>query len=651
MKTNHYLKLGIVVLAACLLGACIDDKYDLDNVDMTIGTSGDLVLPESSMGDILLSNLLDVTDDGIVQVVDGEYFLVETGSANVPDIKITPVKIAKPELSSLNAHISIDQVLPGSARRAIGAWNVTVDDIVANIPDATYTYSIQPEDKAYYELPGTATGMVPNEIVSLDEVTFVDDTRLDLNMKIVFGGITEFITRAHLDDITLRFPLGLHVKEAYFSHSTKKDNGSIVEETTPAINIDNENGTIKLTEKDANTMLGENYNICLSLVLDKAVTGKGGFTFANHTVSMKGQFGIDGTFRIETSEFDLSKLTQEQVDQVIATRSYEKILPTGLDVDGKASFSKDIQVASFSGKVITKVGDIAPISLNDLPDFLNDPEVTLDLENPVFYVKVSNPLPAELKTKLTLVSEYLDASANVRRESDEIVLPANTKCVVCIAEPEHIGALVVPEKYSGLDKVYAPVNDLAGLLSKLPEAISVDIDDITADITAMSVPVADEDKYVVTVDYMVYTPLELGEGTKLVYTGVEENLSKDLEDVNKLDTKAIEIEAVSESNFPMNLKLTVDPQDKNGKSLVDDIVTVDDIIVNAHKGTEALSYQDIRLTIKPTTGHTIRHLLEKLDKFEYRAEATGDGRLLDNAHLKLTKIKITLKGGVTYDAN
>ena len=78
---------------------------------------------------------------------------------------------------------------------------------------------------------------------------------------------------------------------------------------------------------------------------------------------------------------------------------------------------------------------------------------------------------------------------------------------------------------------------------------------------------------------------------------------------------------------------------------------MDDVMINAHKGPEELSYQDVKLTILPMEGHTIRELLENMDKFVYRAVAEGDGKLLDNAYLKLTKIKITLKGGVSYDAN
>ena len=112
MKTNCLFKFCAIVFTACFLTSCIDEKYDLDNVDMTIGTSGNLTLPTSSTGEIVLKNLMDLKEDGVVQIINGEYFIVENGSANIPSIDITPIVINKPELSPIVANINIDAPLP-----------------------------------------------------------------------------------------------------------------------------------------------------------------------------------------------------------------------------------------------------------------------------------------------------------------------------------------------------------------------------------------------------------------------------------------------------------------------------------------------------------------------------------------------------------
>lgn len=648
MKTKLYFKkLGLVAMMACPLAACMDGRYDLNDVDMNIGTSGDLTLPGSSTGDILLSSILDVTEDGIVQVVDGQYYLVETGNANVPDIDIAPIAINRPVLSEMSITVNADGegspvFAPAMAKVAKGA--------LTDLPHVAYTYSIQPDGSACCEFADNVVGNVPNQVVSLNEVAFADDTRLDMQLVASFDKGYDFVNLIHLEQTTLAIPSGMYVESATMRYWTMKS-GNVQEVIAPVHSIDNENGLIQLinAESDYAVMIGDGYDIRVSLEFNKAVTGDCDIVFDNHQISLHGKFEIGGKFRIESKEFDAGKFTPEQENAILASGSYDAVKPKFLNLRGVSSFNQDIHIASFSGRVQTSVEDITPISLDDLPDFLNDPDVVLDLVSPAFYVEVFNPLSADVTTSLTLTSKYTDSTPAIERRSGNIVLPAASRCVVRVAE--NFDNLVMPEKYHGLSVVDVRIADLGGLLEKLPEAIEVEVDDIVADVTSMSVPQSGTDIYKVDVDYMIYTPLEFGEDTKLIYQGVEEGLADDLEDVNKLDTKAIEIKAVAESNFPLELILSVDAQDVNGKSLVGGIVTVDDVVINAHKGPEDVSCQDVKLTIKPVQGHTIRELLEQLDKFVYRAVAEGDGKLLENAYLKLTKIKITLKGGISYDAN
>lgn len=648
MVTKRCFRLGLVALTACSLVSCMDDKYDLDNVDLTVGTSGDLTLPQSSTGDILLSSFLDITDDGVIQLVDGEYFLVKNGDADVPRVDVNPISISRPVLSDMDVHVNIDpESLSPSRMHAAAAMPNRAGDFP--VIHATYTYTIDPaEDDAYYMLPGNLYGTAPQEVISMDEVTFVDDTRLNVRMKAYFDEGYKFVNCAYLDNIALNIPLGLYVKRASLSYWTI-ENGVKKQVTVSDCEIDNENGLVKLTGRNCKILLGREYEMVANLDFEKAVVGLGACSFADHRVSLQGKFAVGGTFRIESDDFDNDQLTDEQKNTVISTGSYDAVCPRNLDVKGTSSFDKDIRLASFSGRMQSVVNKISPIKLNDLPDFLDDPEVELDLANPVFYVEVDNPMPAEIRTRLTLASNYTDGTPSVERKSGEIVLPAGMKCLVRVAE--NFDNLAMPGKYQGLRLVDVPIADLGALLKKLPDVINVDIDDILMDVNAMSVPQAGTDNYKVLIDYMVYTPLELGENTKLIYQGVEEGLADDLEDVNTLNTKAIEITAVAETNFPLDLTLSVDAQTENGESLVGTVVAVDDILIKAHKGSEEYSEQDVKLTILPLAGHTMSELLQNMDKFVYRAVAEGDGKLLENARIKLKDIRITLKGGVSYDAN
>lgn len=74
MKVNHFFGLGIVALFSCMFASCMDDKYDLDNVDMTIGTKVDLWLPESSTSEVRLASFMDLEDIGFIDTVFNEEF-------------------------------------------------------------------------------------------------------------------------------------------------------------------------------------------------------------------------------------------------------------------------------------------------------------------------------------------------------------------------------------------------------------------------------------------------------------------------------------------------------------------------------------------------------------------------------------------------
>ena len=57
MEIKRFCGLGMLVLSSCLFVSCVDEKYDLNDVDMTLGTSSDLTLPTSSTGEIILKNI------------------------------------------------------------------------------------------------------------------------------------------------------------------------------------------------------------------------------------------------------------------------------------------------------------------------------------------------------------------------------------------------------------------------------------------------------------------------------------------------------------------------------------------------------------------------------------------------------------------
>lgn len=69
MKKNQFLGLAFLALGSCMFVSCMDDKYDLDNLDMTIGSKVDLWLPQSSTAPVQLASFMDLDEQDFVDTV------------------------------------------------------------------------------------------------------------------------------------------------------------------------------------------------------------------------------------------------------------------------------------------------------------------------------------------------------------------------------------------------------------------------------------------------------------------------------------------------------------------------------------------------------------------------------------------------------
>lgn len=653
---KRIVRIWLPLLLSGIFISCIDDKYDLDNIDMMIGTSGDeLKLPTSSTGEIILKNIME--EDGIVQVVDGEYFLIEEGEADVPKITIEPISIKKPVLEGFNTTVNFDELVKNQSsktkRRSIPGFD--------QIPSDSYCYTIKNGQASLELTENISSGKITEDVVSIRAVRFADEIIIDTKIEIYFDSEHTFIDKVHLDGLKVTLPRGLNITKAEYIHYTEKEGERAHEKLSKGIIEEaQESGILSLTDKNDNTIIGEGHEIHVRIAFDGASIGnENSFQFDENEVKLNGSFKIDGTIRLETNDFNLEKLTEKQLENIITSRSFDAIRPDYIKFNGTAKFDKDIVIKSFAGEIKSEVGEISPIVLDNMPDFLNDPEVCLDLKNPAFFVVVKNEIPAKAKTKITLKSVYEDGTSPVTKEA-ELEIPASDDVLFCLATDPEKAITPMDEDYTNLRRIDVRIDDLGKLLHKLPKEINVDLADVVK-VHNMPIPTKEPAKeYNVGVKYKIYTPLEYGNKTKLVYQGTEEGLSEDLADVNTLDTKEVRIDAKAVTNFPMSLKLSVDALDKNNVSMIDKIVKVvydnDDkkksILINAHSGKD-FSVQPISLTIKPVKGHTISEMLQKLDKFHYRAvaEAVGEGKLMENVSIKLTDINITLKGGISYDAN
>ena len=647
MKKKQFVALGMFTISSLLFVSCMDKNYDLDNVDLTLGTSGDLTLPECSTAEIKLKNVMDLKDDGVVQTKDGEFLILQDGSADVPQVEVDEISISRPTLSDINSIVSL------RIDHGVGTRSIVKAGSLPNIPASTYWYDILPEDETSYSFDD-AKGSVPASVKAIKSVQFEDRTEVTAKVVVDFGSEHSYITTVHLDNLSLTVPNGIEVKDAKFLYTDEQ--GQTLEH--PAWRI--ADGIIYLTSEEGSPIIiregGEVKEIDVILTVAGAVANKNGFTFNKDKseVSLQGEFRFGGTFRIMSSEFDIDALTSEQLNMIRQDGNYDRVRPESVSFSGKASFNKDINVTKFVGTVSTDIGDIAPIELDDMPDFLNDPEVVLNLSNPTFFIRVENAIPGSAKTSVSLTGKY-ESQADITRNSEEIVIPGGGVSVICLAQNPQAEDISVPEEYKKLITAERPlvkvkVDGLSDILKKIPQTIEVDIANLLADVEA-AVP----NTYDVSVDYKIYTPLSFGRGTKLIYEGTEEDIHKDMDDAGKVDAKEVLVEAIVETVLPLDLTVSVDIEDTKGNSLKNTYFTVDDIVVPAHTGDKTKpSQHPITLTIKAAQEKGINTMLKNMDRVIYRAEATADdntGNIDEDCYVILKAVKFTVKGGMSYDAN
>ena len=627
MKKNFFFGIGCLALASCLLSACVDDKYDVNDMDMTIGSTSDLALPSLSTDSILLKNIMDLGEDDIIKVKDGEFRLVTSGQANMTETEVNEITISKPNIEAVHTNVQLNTNGNPARYRA-----------VAGVPDETFAYTITEQNKAFFEVNETSN-VISEDLVDVDAVAFKEGIVLKSTLNLTFSNGGDFIKKIHLQNLSLSTPKDLSFEKAELTYT---QNG---QSKTNQVSISD--GLVSISgENDVVVDAGK--PVYLALTLDMAEVNGNGISFVNKKIEINSLFKFNGTFAIKSEEFE--NLSAAQLQQ-IQDNGIASVIPQEVAFDIVSAFSDNISVVRVDAIAQKAVSEPEPIVLDNMPNFLKDESVKIVLNNPPFIIEWNNPFPAgsvvnpdaaAVKNNLTIESVKGD-EVIARKLATLSGIPSGKSILVLADAP---AAAEVPARYASYNRINVVVENLNELLMTIPDKICINFAPVTIALKDL-VP----GQYNTQVDYCVDTPLEFLDGSKLIYEDVED-VEDDMDDASDFDAKAIEIQANVVTNLPMDLTLSVDALDRNGRSLKGGVIDVNDVVVGAHKGDiSETTTQAVVINITPREGHSIRELLQNMAKFVYRAEFEGEGKLYENASIKLTNVKATIKGGIVYDAN
>ncbi|MDN0071360.1 hypothetical protein QVN97_04970 [Bacteroides caecigallinarum] len=580
-KLKNHAVVGICALGLIGLNSClkVDETYDLDkDFDMTITVGGDLTVPGSSTEEIKLGDLLDLEDNEVIRVnnTNGDYFLVQEGDRNITQVNVPGVDI---DMMGSFTGVKIEDIyVPPFSSGSNNEEEIAFkDNIDIDISRDGVTSDIK-------DITGADTYCEYNYLMfTKTGVEF--NARLEEGYTLIFPDYIELESddkdwKVEGNKMILTKVGGLEIDEdtrIYFQIT--------------GVNFKDENGK---KVNDAKFKYNDNDNSSITL---GGVVKLNGSIFVSAEGSTGGYINLGANIHSENMIF----------------RSVTAVVDPKVDIE------------------------IDPIRIDDLPDFLSDNNVVLDLTDPRIYITLTNPSPVSVDVNATLKS-YKNNISQGTAALENINIPKNCKdytiCVNQIKEGQNVKK----------DTLFVKVENMSDLIKNIPDRI--ELTDVVTSVVPEEVTIDLDRNYRIITDYKVDTPLQFGPDTRIEYTENMDGWDADLEDMEFNEVVA----SMTVTNaIPLGIKLTGVAIDKNGDPLNNVKVDLD---VNILAGSpESPAKQEVKFTITTKDG-SIKGLDGiKLSVTASASENTSDETLNENQYMKFEDIKLGLKGGITMDLN
>lgn len=285
------------------------------------------------------------------------------------------------------------------------------------------------------------------------------------------------------------------------------------------------------------------------------------------------------------------------------------------------------------------------VELTNLPDFLQDDEVKLDITNPIFSFKANNPLQTNIEmdgvmtgykngqvTKVVKIGSGNGGNSIILKPSGD--------------NQQTISLTRVATAIEGATNVVVP--NLNDIIETIPDYITVDLEPTVKSDDYYNVELGQ--KYILNSSYDIDVPLNFGSNLKIVYDETIDNFDLDLEDVD-IKKAILSINAVNTIPLAMEIKNeNVSALDANGNVIKDIDVTVEGTITESKDGKAEVSS-----TLNINLNETAEGAISKLDGLKLKVTAVPgqatDVQLLSTQWLQLTDMKLKIPNGIKVDLN
>lgn len=293
--------------------------------------------------------------------------------------------------------------------------------------------------------------------------------------------------------------------------------------------------------------------------------------------------------------------------------------------------------------------DVKPteVELNNLPDFLQDDEIRLDITNPVFSFNANNPLNTNVEMDGVLtgykdgkVTKTVKIGSGNGGASITLKPSGDKQQTISIVRDEQ----TVVE--ANATKVVVP--NLNDIIETIPDHINVELKPAVKTEQYYTVNLGQD--YTLNSAYDIDIPLSFGSNLKIVYEETLDNFDLDLEDVD-IKKAVLSINAVNTIPLAMEIKNdNVSALDANGNVIKDIDVTIEGTITESKDGkTEVSSALNVNLN------ETAEGAISKLDGLKLKITAVPgqatDIQLLSTQWMQLKDMKLKIPNGIKVDLN
>ena len=584
---KHVLTVGAFPLVALVsLSGCIDNNYDLSDIDTTSEFKiKDLIVP-INIDPITMGDIFDIKEGDKIQVVtiNGQtfYAINEKGSFRSDPVEIPQFSASAPSLTPVTIPFSTGRVSMGAG-----------DAISIPLPGEvrkTLSYNVGNVHEAIQRL---------NEIF-IDRATFI--------IRFAVADVPSGVSLS-LDNVALTIPKGLDIDGA-----------------SPAGSYSYYDGRYSVSHLPLVDGVGE-----ISVSVSKI------------NLEANGCYINNGSFNL-TSGFNI-----EKGDLVVSADTEVTALPTEIAVNVNYSIP-EINVKAVSGTIeYTFDGSglgIAPIDLTDIPDFLAGDDTDLILASPQIYLSVNNPMANfgwDYVSGFDLTAVRGNGSSKVYSlDSGKIGVghskPLGARYEYRLSPDLRADQIYLPEGYSN------PEHELFSTLGEvlsgdgLPERIEVDLvnphilkQTVTKFLLGTQFPSLEGDwEFIAPLAFTANDGVE----SKIVYTHTASGWGG--EDLDALTIKILEVSMTVDNNLPLDANLTGYPIDANGNQIRD--VTIEGAVIPANAKDH-----DVTLYI---TGE-IQHL--DGITFSALVRPSSDNPLAPSQTLTLNNIRAKVSGNYTKE--